>query len=167
MRRNRQHIYIVRLDVYGNMPRCLHRVGVEHNACRFADFAYFTNRLNCAYLVVGIHNCDKRGIGTDSLRDLFRRNQTVRVHVEICHFEALFFKFFQSVQYGVMLESGGNNVFFTLFQAVERRRTDTLVVRFASAGSKINFFGFGIYALCKARPCVLQSLFCNLSYRVQ
>ena len=94
MRRKRQHIYILRLHVNGDVPDRLNRVGVEHDARLAANSANFGYRQNGADLVIGKHHGNERGVGADCLRDLFCRDKSVVVDGQICYLIALFFKLF-------------------------------------------------------------------------
>ncbi len=99
------------------MSHRLHRVGMEYDLRRAANFADLPYGLNCADLVVGIHYGDESRIGTDCRLYFLRRYDAVFVHVEIGDLEALFLKFFEGVKHGVMLEHGGYYVLFALARA--------------------------------------------------
>ncbi len=115
---NRQHINIIRFNVHGDMPYRLHRVGVKNHAARTAEPAYFGNRLNCANFVIGVHYGNQSRVFSYCRRNFFGGDYAVFVHVEISYFKPFFFKFFKGMEYGVMLESSRNYMFFALCRAV-------------------------------------------------
>ena len=167
MRGQRQHIYIVFGDVHGDMPYRLHRVAVEGYAVRPAHGAYFPYRLDCADLVIGIHNRNERRIGTDCPFDLLRRDKPVGMHVEIGDLEALLFELFAGMEHGVMFECRGDYVLFALGKPDVCRRTQSLIVRLAAAGREIYFLRVRTQKLCYLRACALERLLRPLPYRVQ
>ena len=97
------------------MPRGLHGVGVEKHAFFTAQRADFRNRLNGADLVVGEHHRHKAGVVSQCACNVAGRYHAAGVNVEKSDVIALFLKAFERVEYGVMLECGGDNVLFALF----------------------------------------------------
>lgn len=77
MSRNGEHINIHILNINCDMTDCLNGVGMEQNALFFTYGADFFNRLNCADLVVGAHNCYKSSILTDCVFNILNFNDAV------------------------------------------------------------------------------------------
>ena len=68
-------------------------------------------------------------------------------------------------RYYMMLESRGYYVLFTLGKPAVRRRANSLIVRLASARSKINFVGLCAYTGGYFGARANQRLLCNLNRR--
>ena len=145
----------------------MYRVGVERNALFAAHRADFRNRLQRAYFVIGKHNGDERGIGSQSLRHLRRRHDARRAHVEISHFEPLAFQLFKRVQNRVVLERRGHDMLFAALRARLRRGAYRLIIRLASARGKIHLARLAPKPRRNARARLLQRLFRALSLAVQ
>ena len=139
VRRERQHIDVVRLHVDGNVADGLDGVRMESDLLCAADGAYLLNGEDGAHLVVGVHNCNKSRVGADGLLHLRGGYESVAVDGQISHLETLAFELFESVKDGVVFEVGGYNVLFALGRAVICGRAYGLVVRLAPAGREINF----------------------------
>ena len=92
-----------------------------------------------ADLVVGVHDRNQARILADGALDLLRRHGTNGADGEKLDGEALFFKLFQRVQHGVVLERGRNDVLFAFAFAKARGGEDGLIVGLAAAGGEVNF----------------------------
>ena len=60
-----QHIHAQLLDVHGDGTHSLNRIGVHPDAVLVGDLSDLLDGLDGADLVVGHHDADQRGIGTD------------------------------------------------------------------------------------------------------
>ena len=147
MRGERQQVDVLRLDVNGQMPRGLHGVGVEQHARLAADGADLADRQDGADLVVGVHDGNQARILADGVFHLLRRHGADGADGEKLDGEALFFKLFQRVQHGVVLECGRNDVLFAFAFAEARGGEDGLIVGLAAAGGEVNFARGGVQAL--------------------
>ena len=65
----------------------------------------------------------------------------VDLYIQVGDFKALFFQLIQGVQHSVMLKSGGNDVFFTLFRTETGSGENRLVIGLAAAGGEVDFPG--------------------------
>ena len=153
-----QQIDMHRVHVDLHVARRLHRVGVEQHAAFMADRADCLDRLNGADLVVGEHDGHEAGIIADGLRDLLRRDKSVRVHVQKRYLKALFFQPLQGMQDGVMLKRGGNDVLFALARAEIGGGGNGLIVGLAAAGGEIDLARLGAEAGGHIGPRRLQHL---------
>ena len=134
--RKRKQVDLHLPHVDGQMPRRLHRVGVEKHALFAANPPDGGDGLDGADLVVGKHHRNQRGVRADGCRHLLRGDQPGCVHIQQRDRKALFFELFQRVKYGMMLKCRGNNVFFALSCPQPRSRVKSLVVGFAAAGGE-------------------------------
>ena len=140
------------------MPRRLHGVGVEQHARLAADFADLGDRQNGADLVVGVHDGHETGVRAKGALHLLRRDRADGADGQKLDLESLFFKLFQRVQHGVMLESRRNDVLFALARAKTRGRENCLIVGLAAAGGEVDLARRGVQARCDALARILQRL---------
>ena len=75
------------------------------------DGTNLLDRFNGSDLIVSKHHRDQNGIRADCLLDIFRGNQPVCIHIQICHFIALLFQISASMQDGMMFDLGRDDVF--------------------------------------------------------
>ena len=102
--REREHIYILCFYVNRQVTDRLHRVGVkEHALCAAygADLGYRHYR---ADLIVGIHDRDKAGVGTDRGGDLLGGYVAAFSDGEQLYLKALFSELFKRMKHRVVLE---------------------------------------------------------------
>ena len=135
-----EHVNIHGLDINGHMARGLNRVGMKGNSLLAAKGANLRDGLNGANLVVGEHHGDKAGILPYSGGQILKPYHAVLVHVQQRYIKALFFKLFQGVKHCVVLKFGRNKVLLALPGSGLGSGDDGLVIGFASAGGKVNFF---------------------------
>ena len=167
VRREGEHINVLRLHVDVQMSRRLHGVGVEQHALFLADRADLGDGEDRADLIVRVHDGDKAGILADGVRHLLRRDRADRTDVQKLDLKAFFFELFQRMQHRVMLKRCGNDVFFAFFRAHQRRRADRLIVRLAAAGGKIDLLWVAVEQPRAGRARVLQRFVCFLTDGVE
>ena len=102
--RKGKHVDVLLADVDGQMTGSLHRIGVEQDAALAADGADLGNRLDCADLVVCIHDRHEAGILADGISDLLGRDEAVFMNIEQRDLKALLLQPLQAVQDGMMLK---------------------------------------------------------------
>ena len=153
-----EQVDLLRLHVDEQMPRSLHRVGVEEHALLPANRADLRNGLDGADLVVGVHDGHQAGILADGLCHLLRGDQAAAVHIQQCHVIALLFQLLQGVQHSVVLKGGGDDVLLAPARAQGSGGQDGLVVRLAAAGGEDDLPRVAAQAACDASTCVLQRL---------
>ena len=146
VRRKRQQVDVLCLDVNGQVSRGLHGVGVEQHARLAADCADRTDRQDGADLVVGVHDGNQARVLADGVFHLLRRHDADGADGEQLDLEALFFELLERVQHGVVLECGRNDVLFALAFAETRGGEDGLIVGLAAAGGEVNFARGGVQA---------------------
>ena len=150
VRGERQQVDVLRLDVNGQVSHGLHGVGVEQHARLAADCADLADRQDGADLVVGVHDGNQARVLANGALDLLRRHGADGADGEQLDGEALFFKLFQRVQHGVVLECGRNDVLFAFAFAEARGGEDGLIVGLAAAGGEVNFARGSVQAFCDA-----------------
>ena len=153
-----EHVDIHGLDVDGHVPRGLNGVGVEWNTALTADRADLGDGLHGADLIVGEHHGHKTCILADSVAQLVNADYTVLMDVQQRDLPALFFKLLESVQHGVMLKLGGDDVLLALLRAELRGGNYGLIVRLAAAGGEVYLTRLGVDALGNGGSSVCEIL---------
>ena len=106
----------------------LRRINMEDDALVAADLADFGDRLNHADFVVDVHDRDHDRVRAQRLLELFDAQQTVRLGVEVGHFETVAFEFAAGVEHGLVFGLDGDQV-LALAGIEVRRALDRQVVR--------------------------------------
>ncbi len=97
-------------DVDRNFAGGLDGIGMERDTGFGSDFADGFNRLNHAGFVVGHHDADEFCVWLEGGTHFGRIDGAGRAHRQNRNFNAASFGFFSSVQDGVMLDGGGDEV---------------------------------------------------------
>ena len=162
-----QHINVVILDRNRNVSHCLNSIGMEQNIVFSANRSNFCNRQNRADFIVGIHHSNQTSIRLNGSFHLLRCYHSIFVHIQQGDRKALCFQLFQRVQNRMMFKRCGDNVHVSFPLADGCSGTKCLIVCFAAAGSKINFFRVSIQTDCNLFSCFLQNNSSFLSDGVQ
>ena len=159
MSRKTQHINVHCFNINGNVRHRLNRVRVEYDAMLFANFTDFRNRLNRTYFVIGKHNADHYRVGTNSLFNLFRRNEALAVNRQIRYFKALFFKAFHTVKNRMVFNVCGYKV-FAFFCIFVRNAFYCPVIGLRTACGKIYFARLGAESGRNLFSCRVEQFLC-------
>ena len=134
-----KHIHTQFLNIDRQMANGLYRIGVERNFVRLCNGGQFFDGLNGADLVIGGHDGDQFGIGTNGGLQLLRGDQTLGIYFQIGGGAPLFFQCRYGVQNGMVFDVGGNNVSLFLFKYTKQCHIVTL--RTARGKEDLTFFG--------------------------
>ena len=98
------------VDVDGDFSGRLDSVGVEINFVFLGDAADFFERLNCAQLVVGLHDGDENGFGANSLADGPGIDLAFLIDWQVSDVCPLLFQGLAGVKDGFVFDSGGDQM---------------------------------------------------------
>ena len=99
-------------------------------------------RLNCAVLVVDVHDGDQHCGVADCAAKLLKINPSVSVYWQIGCLETALFKVLTGMQNGVMLYGGGNDMIACTATFLQLGQTfDGMVICFGATSRKDNFAG--------------------------
>mmetsp|Transcript_105 Transcript_105/g.234 ORF Transcript_105/g.234 Transcript_105/m.234 type:complete len:222 (-) Transcript_105:556-1221(-) len=87
--RNTHQVDVHLLDVHFDLPYSLRRVGMEKDSILSAYFTSFCDRLNDSDLIVDGHHREQRGRRSNSLLQVFKIDQPLRVHGQVSYFQSL------------------------------------------------------------------------------
>ena len=143
-----QHIHAQLLDIHGNGTNGLHCIGVHPHAVLVGDLRNFLDGLDGADLVVGHHNADQRGIGTDGRLHILRADITFRGGLDISDLKAHALQRSHAVHDGVVLKGAGDEVLLILAGLGEGSALHGPVVGLRAAAGKEDLCRGSIDGLC-------------------
>ena len=121
VRRNREEINAVPLNVHGNFADGLHGVHVKQDFLFLGDFADFLDGLENADFVVRLHDRDENRLGRDRATEIIEIDQTVGCDGKVGNLETGFFQALAGVEHGLVFGRLGDDV-VALFADTLRRR---------------------------------------------
>ena len=136
-----EQIDFVILNIYGNMSDSLDRIHVEGNSLSPADLTDFTDRLDRADFIVGVHDRHETGILANGCFRLRGTDYAIFMDIKKGDLKTFLLQRFQRVQHGMMFKCCRNDVHFAVLFSDGCNGTDGLVVGLAPAGSESDFFG--------------------------
>src|SRR3990170_4416003 len=99
---------LIDIDLY--VPRRLDGIGMEINASFTSHLTDFSNRLDGAHLIIGMHHRNQNGFVGDSLFDIVRVHQTLLIHLEVGNGSAPLLQELAGLQYSMVFDGAGDNV---------------------------------------------------------
>ena len=135
-----QEIDTERLHLDGEFAGDLNGVGVGKDALAATDGGDFLDGEHDAGLVVGVHDRDDGGVGSDGLFEDVEVEGAIGLDGEIGDFEALFFEVFAEVDVGGVLDLGGDDV---AFAGGDEGGLEGGVVGLGAAAGEEDFAGIG------------------------
>ena len=136
-----EQIDFVILNIYGNMSDSLDRIHVEGNSLSPADLTDFTDRLDRADFIVGVHDRHETGILANGCFRLRGTDYAIFMDIKKGDLKTFLLQRFQCVQHGMMLKCCRNDVHFAALFSDGCNGTDGLVVGLATAGSESDCIG--------------------------
>jgi len=106
----REQIELQGFDIEGNFCGGLHGVRMEVYIGFGGDTANFSERLDGAEFVVGVHHGDENGFGAKGAAELVEINKAIPINGEIADGDALLFKGLAGVENGFVFDGGGDYV---------------------------------------------------------
>ena len=119
--RDAHQVDVPRIHVDGDLADGLRGVGVEEGLFRAAQRADLGHRLDHADFVVDCHYAYQGRVGADGGFEVGERDESVRLHGEVGHFEALFLQVARGVEHALVFRLGGDDVAFFPRPAEEAR----------------------------------------------
>ncbi len=146
VRREREHVDVVLLDIDRNLADSLDSIGVEENALLVAELADLGDGLDDADLVVRVHNRHEDGLvgafANDGVLQLVERDKAVGLGSEIGDAVALFLQLLAGIEDCLVLGGLGDDVVAAL--AVHLRDAlDGEIIGLGSAGGEDDLLGGG------------------------
>ena len=154
-----QHIHTQLLDIHRNGANGLHRIGVHPHAVLVGDLRNFLDGLDGADLVVGHHNADQRGIGTDGRLHILRADITFRGGLDISDLKAHALQRSHAVHDGVVLKGAGDEVLLVLAGLGEGSALHGPVVGLRAAAGEEDLCRGSIDGLCHLGAAGVHKLF--------
>ncbi len=124
--------------VEGNFSGGLDGVGVEIDVALCGELSNLCERLHGAEFVVGVHDGDKRGVGTQRFFDLIDSDDAVGIYGEIGDGDAVFFKRLAGVKDGFVFDVGGDDVLGGAGSGADDSENG-VIVGFGAAAGKDDF----------------------------
>ena len=150
-----KHIYVLLFYVDVNVTDSLNCVGMEYYAFLLAQCANLGDRLNGTDLVIGVHYCDKCGVGADSVCYVLNLYYTVWVNGEICYLEALFLESVKCVQNCVVLKYRSDYMLLAFLSHHLCCAFYRPVIALTAAACEINFVVLTAERLCDLMSCLV------------
>src|ERR1700730_4802283 len=160
VRAQREQIDPVTLDIYRNLPDCLHRITMENHTLFLGEPADFANWMNRADFIVRIHDRDQHGLVRNRLTDAVRINHAVMVNRQIGH--GCFARPLQraaTVEYGFLLGDTRDDVIALIFVKLGDA-LDREIIGFSRSAGENYFLRLGIYQPGYLVARLIDSLFC-------
>ncbi len=129
--RDRDQVGAEFAEVDGQFADGLHGVGVEERPAAVGENADGLDRLEDARFVVGEHDGDEGGVGTESFADLVGGDEAFGSWGKVGDVDALLFELLSGVEDGVVLDGGGDEVL-----AGSEAAEEGVVVRLGAAGGE-------------------------------
>ena len=158
-----QHIHAQLLHIHGDGTHSLHRVGVHPHAMLVGDFGDLLDGLDGADLVVGHHNADQCGVGTDGSLHVLGADVALGGGTDIGHFKAHALQCSHAVHDGMMLKSAGDEVLFVLACLGEGGALYRPVVGLGAAAGKEELSRTCIDGLCHLRTAGVHEFLCLIA----
>ncbi len=152
---NRQEVDPELADIDGNLADRLGGVAVEKDAGPMRDRREFRNRLNCAYLVVGVHHRHEDGVGRDRLFQIGGVDHSIPVDGEECRAKTLGFQPMEHFDDRGVLDGARYHVSAPV-PPREGRALDGEIVRLAAAAREHDILAPGSDEDRDARPRLLD-----------
>ena len=110
VRREAEQIHVEITHGERHMPEGLDGIGVKTDAALTGDLPDLGDGLQRADLIVGVHDAHEDRPARDRLRHILRIHETLGIHGEKCHLEALPFQEVAGLHHGVVLDGRGDDV---------------------------------------------------------
>ena len=161
-----QHIHAQFLHIHGDGTHSLHRVGVHPDTVLVSDLGDLLDGLDGADLVVGHHDADQRGIGTDGSFHVLGTDVALGGGLDIGHFKAHALQCSHAVHDGMMLKSAGDEVLFVLACLGEGGALYGPVVGLGAAAGKEELSRTCIDGLCHLRTTGVHEFLSLIAHTV-
>ena len=153
-----QHIHAQLLDVHGDGTHSLNRIGVHPDAVLVGDLSDLLDGLDGADLVVGHHDADQRGIGTDGSFHVLGTDVALGGGLDIGHFKAHALQCSHAVHDSMVLKSAGDEVLFVLACLGEGGALYGPVVSLGAAAGEEDLGRGGVDGLCHLCAALVHEL---------
>src|SRR2546427_1667008 len=137
---NGEEIDAQRIYVNWDFACGLHGVGVEVNVRILGDAADLFERLDCAELVVGVHDGDENRFGPDGAAKVSEINLAIGIRCKVSEANAALFERLASVQHRFMFDGAGNHMLFVATRSFNDSE-DGVVVGFGATAGEDDFLG--------------------------
>lgn len=144
-------------DVQGNFSGGLYGVGVEEGLVFMGDLGEFVDGLDGSDDVVGGHDGDESGIGSERGFEGFGVDEAVLVDGELGDFDALVLEVAAGLQDGGVFDGADDDVGVLEVLGFEGAAQGE-VVGFGTAGGKDDFFGEGVDEFGDMSPGLFDGL---------
>ena len=153
-----QHVDALGVYVNGQVAHSLNGVGVEGNALFPAQGSNFSDRLDGADFVVGEHDGHQGGVLPDGGGHVLHLYNAAFINGDQGDLKAFFGELVHGMKDSVVLDGGGDEVFFAFASTHLGGAGNGLIVRLAAAGGEVNLSGLGSDGFCHRLPGGLQCL---------
>ena len=158
-----QHIHAQLLHVHRDGTHSLHRIGVHPHAMLVGNLGDLLDGLDGADLVVGHHDADQCGVGTDGSLHVLGADVALGGGTDIGHLKAHALQCSHAVHDGMMLKSAGDEVLFVLACLGEGGALYRPVVGLGAAAGKEELSRTCIDGLCHLRTAGVHEFLCLIA----
>ena len=158
-----QHIHAQLLHIHGDGTHSLHRIGVHPDTVLVSDLGDLLDGLDGADLVVGHHDADQCGVGTDGSLHVLGADVALGGGTDIGHLKAHALQCSHAVHDGMMLKSAGDEVLFVLACLGEGGALYRPVVGLGAAAGKEELSRTCIDGLCHLRTAGVHEFLCLIA----
>ena len=158
-----QHIHAQLLHIHGDGTHSLHRVGVHPDTVLVSDLGDLLDGLDGADLVVGHHDADQCGVGTDGSLHVLGADIALGGGTDIGHLKAHALQCSHAVHDSVVLESTGDEVLFILACLGKGSALHRPVVGLGAAAGEEDLGGGSIDGLCHLCAAGIHKFLCLIA----
>ncbi len=153
-----QHIHAQLLHIHRDGTHSLNGIGVHPDAVLVGDLRDLLDGLDGADLVVGHHDADQCGVGTDGSLHVLRADIALRGGADIRDLETQTLQSGHAVHDGVVLKGAGDEVLLVLAGLGEGSALYGPVVGLRAAAGEEDFGRGGIDGLCHLCAALIHEL---------